>query len=242
MSKSLTDNSDANNDAFVDRLKLVVEGGSVRAFARNAGISDTFLRQCLAGKSEPTRPVLIAIAKAAGVAVQWLATGEGPMRVAEQSGAPLTEAQCRVLREFKHYRHSSAAGEPLATTLLNFVDDYNTGSALTSVIDGIDRLTVEQVEEWLRVEKAVETKTGMSAEAVHGLHRARVYVVPELLVNVMQAVDSVFGAGKPAEEKADLVLKAHTMIYAMASNEDALERVTTADAEPIVALLLKLQG
>jgi transcriptional regulator with XRE-family HTH domain len=50
---------------------------SVRAFARKAGVSDTFLRQCLAGRTEPTRTKLLAIAEAGGTTVEWIATGRG---------------------------------------------------------------------------------------------------------------------------------------------------------------------
>lgn len=62
-------------DAFPERLASLVGDLSVRAFARKAGVSDTFLRQCLAGRTEPTRTKLVALAHAGGVSVEWLATG-----------------------------------------------------------------------------------------------------------------------------------------------------------------------
>lgn len=64
--------------SFPGRLKTIIGSSSVRSFARKAGVSDTFVRQCLAGKSEPTRPVLMAMAAAGGVLVGWLATGDDP--------------------------------------------------------------------------------------------------------------------------------------------------------------------
>lgn len=60
---------------FPDRLKQAITGKSVRAFARESGLSETVLRQYLTGQSEPTRPALIAIARTASVSVEWLATG-----------------------------------------------------------------------------------------------------------------------------------------------------------------------
>jgi len=63
--------------AFPDRLEALIGGMSVRAFARKAGVSDTFLRQCLAGRTEPTRTKLLAIAEAGGTTVEWIATGRG---------------------------------------------------------------------------------------------------------------------------------------------------------------------
>lgn len=73
-------NCDADTGGFSARLRALVGEQSARAFARRAGVSDTFVRQCLAGQSEPTRPVLIALATAGAVRLDWLATGQGPMR------------------------------------------------------------------------------------------------------------------------------------------------------------------
>lgn len=72
--------SHGDPDAFPARLATLIGKLSVRAFARKAGVSDTFLRQCLAGRTEPTRTKLLAIARAGATSVEWLATGRGPMR------------------------------------------------------------------------------------------------------------------------------------------------------------------
>ena len=74
---------------FPKRLEFIVGEQSVRAFARRCGMSDTVLRQYLAGKSEPTRLALISIAEAGNVRVEWLATGEGPMKRGEAEGSGL---------------------------------------------------------------------------------------------------------------------------------------------------------
>lgn len=60
-------------------------------------MSDTVIRQYLAGKSEPTRPAIVALAIALDVREQWLVTGEGPKRRGAGGGegqgdvAPLDE-------------------------------------------------------------------------------------------------------------------------------------------------------
>ncbi len=59
---------------------------SVRAFARKTGVSDTFLRQCLAGRTDPTRAKLITIARAADTSLEWLATGNHPATTAVNPG------------------------------------------------------------------------------------------------------------------------------------------------------------
>ncbi len=65
---------------FPERLKLAMAGQSARAFARAIGKSDAVVRQYLSGESEPTRKVLLAIARVANVAVEWLVSGKGKMR------------------------------------------------------------------------------------------------------------------------------------------------------------------
>lgn len=73
--------SEQDDGRFPERLSEAMEGRSARAFALDSGISGTVLRAYLAGKSEPTRPALVAMANAAKVSVTWLATGEGPKEV-----------------------------------------------------------------------------------------------------------------------------------------------------------------
>ncbi|MBE7383744.1 MAG: LexA family transcriptional regulator [Leptolyngbya sp. SIO1E4] len=66
----------AESDDFPGRLKEALGEKSIRGFARECGFSDTVLRQYLNGQSEPTRPALLAIARTAGVNLEWLATGK----------------------------------------------------------------------------------------------------------------------------------------------------------------------
>lgn len=69
--------TDVESLAFRERLRQLVGEQSVRSFARNVGVSEGALRQYLSGKSEPTRPVLNAIARGANVDVAWLSSGAG---------------------------------------------------------------------------------------------------------------------------------------------------------------------
>lgn len=77
---------------FTERLRQVVGDRSGRAFAAQAGIPATTFAKVLAGETEPTRPTLVAIAKAAGVSVHWLAVGEGSVTV---TGEPMDRALMR---------------------------------------------------------------------------------------------------------------------------------------------------
>ncbi len=66
--------------SFPARLQQAIGDRSVRSFASDCGMSDTVVRQYLSGKSEPTRPAIIAIARVSGCSIEWLLTGEGEMR------------------------------------------------------------------------------------------------------------------------------------------------------------------
>ena len=71
-------------EGFPTRLKQAIGKKSIRAFARECGLSDTVLRQYLSGQSEPTRPVLLTIARVADVGLEWLVAGKpSPGEVAE---------------------------------------------------------------------------------------------------------------------------------------------------------------
>lgn len=54
--------------------------GSIAALSRKASISASTIKGYIEETNDPTRKKLIAIADAAKVSVEWLATGEGPMR------------------------------------------------------------------------------------------------------------------------------------------------------------------
>jgi len=77
---------------FSGRLCSILGKQSARAFALRAGISTTAFHHYLKGNSEPTRPVMIAIAQTAGVNIEWLTTGAGPMKKGETLPAPIEPA------------------------------------------------------------------------------------------------------------------------------------------------------
>lgn len=73
------------SSGFHERLNLLLPSfKSVRAFAIASGVSQTGLQRLING-GEPTLSTLVALAKAANVSVEWLATGMGAMRKGEAS-------------------------------------------------------------------------------------------------------------------------------------------------------------
>ncbi|MEQ6292575.1 helix-turn-helix transcriptional regulator [Vogesella sp. GCM10023246] len=114
---------------FHQRLNLLLPSfKSVRAFAMASGVSQTGLQRLING-GEPTLSTLVALAKAAGVSVEWLATGEGTMRKGDAVTAPssmgMTSCPCEDtlgnpvdLGEFvfiPRYNLQAAAGHGAAT-------------------------------------------------------------------------------------------------------------------------------
>ena len=66
--------------AFKERLRALVDQfGSIFALASAAGVSDTSIHLWLRG-SEPGRDKLVRLTEAAGVSLEWLLRGHGPMR------------------------------------------------------------------------------------------------------------------------------------------------------------------
>lgn len=72
-------------ESFPGRLREAMKNDSVRTFARDCGLSEGVIRKYLDGKSLPTLDRLLAIARAAGVELSWLACGEEPKYAADRS-------------------------------------------------------------------------------------------------------------------------------------------------------------
>lgn len=83
----------AESDIGSRIASLIPEGESQNAFARRCGIGDTTLRKYLAG-AQPSSDRLVAMADAAGVSIEWLASGRGSRKrigdLAAQ-GSPLSD-------------------------------------------------------------------------------------------------------------------------------------------------------
>ncbi|WP_019644197.1 helix-turn-helix domain-containing protein [Novispirillum itersonii] len=78
------------DDGFQERMDTAARlAGNATRLAEKTGISRRAIGEYLAGKAEPSRLRLIAIAAAAGVRIEWLATGEGP--IPARSGANPTD-------------------------------------------------------------------------------------------------------------------------------------------------------
>ena len=62
---------------FRSRLTQVIQSfGSVVTLARAVGVSDNAIYKWLSGRGQPSVVNLVALARAARVSIEWLATGE----------------------------------------------------------------------------------------------------------------------------------------------------------------------
>lgn len=76
-------NSEAPETGLQERLKVAAQlVGGPDALSKLAEIPRSTFANYLSGRNDPKTGALVAIARAAGVSIGWLATGEGPMRPA----------------------------------------------------------------------------------------------------------------------------------------------------------------
>ncbi|MCA1979833.1 MAG: helix-turn-helix domain-containing protein [Thiobacillus sp.] len=74
--------------SFPSRLRDCIGDEPVAAFARRCDLSEGLIRSYLKAEKQPGMERLIRIADAAGVSLEWLATGRGPMRREAAKPAP----------------------------------------------------------------------------------------------------------------------------------------------------------
>lgn len=76
--------------ALAERIKKCAHiAGSGDALAQKAAIPRRTLETYLSGEAEPKTTRMVAIARAANVSVEWLATGEGEMKRAADNKPPV---------------------------------------------------------------------------------------------------------------------------------------------------------
>jgi len=82
------------DEEFRRRLRLIMQQfGSVADLARSVGVSDNAIYKWVSGRGQPGMISLVNLAKAAGVSVEWLATGRGtPAKGKPESPAPAAES------------------------------------------------------------------------------------------------------------------------------------------------------
>lgn len=129
------------HNSFVDRLSVLEElVGNKSKLAVRAGLSNSGIRHYFFENGEPTRPQLIALARAAGVYIDWLVTGEGPMRPAS------TETRAFIIETYFKYRQTGASADSHETRV-EFLKAYNSG--VLARTPQVATLSVYELNRWL---------------------------------------------------------------------------------------------
>ncbi|WP_239689402.1 XRE family transcriptional regulator [Aquitalea pelogenes] len=106
------------SSGFHQRLSSLLPAfKSVRAFATASGVSQTGLQRLING-GEPTLSTLVALAKAGGVSVEWLATGEGPSPKDQVTSSSKNDCPCH-----------DTLGNPVDLSEFVFIPRYNLKAA-----------------------------------------------------------------------------------------------------------------
>ena len=73
--------------------------GGKRELAKAANLSESQLHRIVAGESQVKLEPIVAMARAANVSISWLATGEGSMRLGDQTTKGEEEIKTRIDQE-----------------------------------------------------------------------------------------------------------------------------------------------
>ena len=90
-------------DKFEERMQFTADAaGGISALSRTSGVATRTIKGYIDGDNDPTRKKLIAMADAAKVSVEWLATGKGLMRQGETQGGKKCDHEALKLHRKGH--------------------------------------------------------------------------------------------------------------------------------------------
>ncbi|HEC12306.1 MAG TPA: XRE family transcriptional regulator [Acidiferrobacteraceae bacterium] len=97
------------------------------------------------------------------------------------------------------------------------------------------------IEAQLKEKSGDENKVDQAiSSVVHGMQRAQMYFVPELLSVITREADNIETAKElTADVRAELLVKTYTIIYTMVPNEQSLHEVTQEDVRGVIRLLCR---
>ncbi len=139
-------------EEFRSRLRAAAKNaGGIDMITEVAGITPRTFARYLAGDTEPTVGKLIAIANAAGVSVDWLAAGRGPMRLSNRTAGELAGHVRRLgaLGEApaEPYVIGALGGRVIGAAHVCGVDNRRIVRATEMVFEAINRRARDRAEE-----------------------------------------------------------------------------------------------
>ena len=123
-------------DSFKHRVAEIAElvGGPI-VLSRRSKLSRAVIGNYMSGASDPSRARLVALANAAGVSVEWLATGEGPVLAADRQAPDEDDEIAPGVRE------SPVAGFPKR---LSFIVELVGGVADLARLSGVREVNLRR--------------------------------------------------------------------------------------------------
>jgi phage repressor protein C with HTH and peptisase S24 domain len=165
------------DEEFRRRLRLIMQQfGSVADLARAVGVSDNAIYKWVSGRGQPGMISLVNLAKAAGVSVEWLATGRGAKaraeteiegasefismpRLAVRDAAARSMVQSPQIVDYLNFRsdwlHRSLAADPKQLALIEAI-----GDSMSPTIDEGDLALVDLREAHFRHDGVYVLRTG----------------------------------------------------------------------------------
>ncbi len=215
MTRQTSDKDNVNDpqekiDAFSKRMDVAIRrAGGATLMAGKAGVSGSVLRKWRAGQSEPSLSRLVSMANAAGVSVQWLATGEGPIEPMTEEDGPALDNEAR----------PGKGPERRAETRMEGRDEIREIESPTDTVK--DEMGSYPLEE----------------EPIYEIQGASIApFIPELSdVLVDPARRHAAGAEQEKDKRLWITMKAYSVLWELYQrNVDALVDLTEEDVEPIV--------
>ncbi|MDN3517148.1 hypothetical protein QWY84_05950 [Aquisalimonas lutea] len=210
-----------------NRIKFAVDQFKTRSKAATAAdVSTDMLYRYMRGDSPPGFQAIAGLAKNSGVSLDWIAFGKGPVFVGRHAEA------VKVQESFERYRQTIGAGHPETTVKQRFIADYNQGELTVDQVSGVDSLTLETLDRYLRLAKEPETPGDAYVESEQQGARSALDV--DLLESVIVSVRETLEARQvklEAAKEARLVKTAYD--YALSHNK-------TPTPETVLQLFIEL--
>ena len=201
------------SDAFGERLREALSGRTSYSMEKETGISQSLIRKYMSGLSTPGADKLVALARATGVSVDWLATGEGaPHAGSGEEDGPALDNEAR----------PGKGPERRAETRMEERDEPDEIREIESPTDTVkDEMGSYPLEE----------------EPIHEIQGASIApFIPELSDALMDpARRHAAGAEQEKDKRLWITMKAYSVLWELYQrNVDALVDLTEEDVEPIV--------
>jgi transcriptional regulator with XRE-family HTH domain len=139
---------------FSKRIKKIIElSGSAEKLAYISGMSSRVIGQYQAGKSDPSRTKLIALANAANVNIEWLTTGKGPMFIGDREKINVNLLECflKIYDDYEKKLGKPIAFEEKAWSIGVLFDFYSSRDIEDETVRSLMQIEIESLHELFQI-------------------------------------------------------------------------------------------